>query len=487
VTLAQSPPTVAGNVSYQPFNNYFRGNVVPPGGLFLPSFNLAETYNPVGNVLQFCGCAPGSGTFMSLLGGNNNQDGSHIAPYTFGPEQVSHEESFDTAAYGMIRFANDEGVKFDGNFGIRYVKLENRSSGYFEQFSLVLPPPTAAGTGTLVFPSEYYYRSGGRTTSRALPAFNIRFKPTDTFFIRGAYTVTLDEPQFYDLRANGNAGANVATSVAGGVTSVSNVTYYSNSGNPDLRPVISHNYDLSFEWYPKSSTYADLELFYKTLNDTIVYANTLQPVPFQTGTGTYTTEYASETVDSNAAQTATIKGFEIAGRTFFDMLPNPFNGIGVGANYTYIDDDSPGNQYVDISGVTHHDTPIVGLSKNSYNVELLYEKTQVSVRVAYNWRSQYLMTTNSNGTDGSYTYYASAGAAGQNIGISLPIYAAAYGQLDLGATYRPIPNLAFSLQLNNLTNETVKTLMGGYPGGAEYVRSWFTSDRRILLSVAFKL
>jgi outer membrane receptor protein involved in Fe transport len=118
----------------------------------------------------------------------------------------------------------------------------------------------------------------------------------------------------------------------------------------------------------------------------------------------------------------------------------------------------------------------------------MYEKTQLSVRLAYNWRSKYLMTTSSNGTNGAYTYYPSAGASGQAIGISLPIFADQYGELDLGTTYRPTDHLAVSLDLNNLTNATVRTLMGGYPTASQqYVRSWFTADRRIALSVRWKL
>lgn len=470
VNLAQSPPTKPGDVSYQTFPNWFRGSVNLPGPLYLPSFGFANTYNPAANVAQLGGS----------VGGQTNADGTPILPYTFGPGQVAHERSIDTAGYGLVRFANDSGVKFDGNFGIRYVKIENKSQGFFDQ-------PSVLVLGTPLFVNDYYYRSGGRTTSRGLPAFNIRFKPTDQFFIRAAYTVTLDEPSFYDVRANGGDGATVNTVTVGGKQRVTSITYSSTSGDPSLRPLISHNTDLSFEWYPKSSTYAALSAFYKTLNDTIVYGNTLQPVPFKTPGGGFDTEYASTSVDFNAPGTATIKGFEVEGRTFFDMLPSPYNGLGIGANYTYVDDHNPGNQYVDISGVIHHDTPIVGLSKDNYNAELLFEKTQWSVRLAYSWRSSYLITTNSNGTNGSYTYYPSAGAPGQLIGISLPIYAAPYGELDFGMTFRPINNLAVSLDLNNLTDETVKTLMGGYPNGAQYVRSWFTADRRISLTVKYKL
>ena len=97
------------------------------------------------------------------------------------------------------------------------------------------------------------------------------------------------------------------------------------------------------------------------------------------------------------------------------------------------------------------------------------------------------MTTNSNGTNGSYTYYSAPGVNGQIIGISLPIYAAAYGQLDFGAAYRPTQHLTFSIDLDNLTNSQTKTIMGGYNNGASYVRSWFVADRRIMLSMRFRL
>jgi iron complex outermembrane recepter protein len=475
VTLSGAP-NQPGNVEYQTFPNYFRGSITSPGSLFLPSTALAALYNPAANVAQL------GGTVTSAT----NPDGSVKEPFTYGPADYSHERSTNSAGYGLFRFANDRGLPFDGNFGVRVVKIINNSEGNFVQGAVLLPPPTGStASSTPLFPSEYFARAGGRTTNRALPALNVRFKPTETFFIRAAYTVTLDEPTFYDLRANGTNGATVssATATTGGVVTA----YSSTSGNPALRPVISHNTDLSFEWYPTRSTTAHLSTFYKTLNDTIVYGNTLKPVPFETASGTFVTEYASVQDDFNASQKATVKGVEFGVRTFFDMLPSPLNGLGVEFNDTHLNDNNPGDQYVDISGVLHNNVPLVGLSNNSFNAALMYEKTRWSVRLAYNWRSKYLMTTNSNGTNGSYTYYPAAGAAGQTIGISLPIYAASYGELDLGTTFRPTDHIAVSLDLNNLTNATVRTLMGGYPNNAEYVRSWFTTDRRIMLSVRYKL
>jgi iron complex outermembrane receptor protein len=493
-----SAPTQPGNISYQPWSNFFRGAINNPGGVFLGSFPFANTYNPAANVAQLaatCGTTTNNGKFAqpvnSCIGGQLNLAGTaYIPAYTFGPGEQSYERSSDTAAYGLVRFANDSIVRFDGNFGLRFVKIDNKSQGYFTQSGVLLPGSTPSALQTILFPPEPpYYRTGGRDVSRALPALNIRFKPTDKIFIRAAYTVTLDEPSFYDLRAQGGDGATVSTSTntTTHVTTITNVQYTNTSGNPTLRPTISHNADLELEWYPSASTSAHLSLFDKKLNDTIVYGNTLQPVPFITASGGVVTQQASVSADYNAPQTATIKGIELGGRTFFDMLPSPFNGLGVEGNYTHINDNNPGNQYTDISGVIHHDTPLVGLSNNSYNASLMFEKPQYSVRLAYNWRSQYLMTTNATGTNQSYTYYPTAGSTGQTIGIALPVYAAAYGQLDFGVAYRPTQHLTFSLDMNNLTNATTKTLMGGYPNGSEYVRSWFTTDRRILLSFRFKL
>jgi TonB-dependent receptor len=265
--------------------------------------------------------------------------------------------------------------------------------------------------------------------------------------------------------------------------------YTSNTGNPALRPTISHSSDLAFQWFPKESTEAHLDFFYKTLNDTIIYANSLQPVPFVTTSGTTVTEYASATTDYNSPQSAIIKGAEIGGHTFFDRLPSPWNGLGMEANATYIDSHNPGNYYEDINGVAHYDTPIFGLSKYNYNAVLMYEKPHWSARLAWSWRSSYLVTTNNFRTTNTYPYYTAPGPASSatTIAYSLPIYAAQYGQLDFGLTYRPDSHVAIQLQFNNLTNETAKTLMGGYPNNTLYVRSWFTSDRRALLRISYQL
>jgi iron complex outermembrane receptor protein len=200
----------------------------------------------------------------------------------------------------------------------------------------------------------------------------------------------------------------------------------------------------------------------------------------------------------NSTALSFIKGFEIGGRTFFDRLPSPWNGFGIEANYTYVDSESPGELYFDIDGQPHSDAPVRGLSKNNYNLQLMFEKPKFGARLAWSWRNEYLLGTNMNGTNGEYWYFPTPnlGAADTILptraDIALPTYSDEYGQLDFGASYRPTENLSISLDFRNLLDEISRTFTKGYPDAetgsynVKVPRSWFVSDRRVSLGLRFK-
>jgi len=110
------------------------------------------------------------------------------------------------------------------------------------------------------------------------------------------------------------------------------------------------------------------------------------------------------------------------------------------------------------------------LSKRSYNLVGMYERGPWSLRLAWNWRSRYLLTTSDAATH-------------------LPTWADDYGQLDGSVFYRINKNVQVGLQTNNLTNATTKVLMGptSYSDGTIdprlYTRGWFVNDRRYELVV----
>ncbi len=129
---------------------------------------------------------------------------------------------------------------------------------------------------------------------------------------------------------------------------------------------------------------------------------------------------------------------------------------------------------VDTDGSLFDDLPADGLSKNSYNLAAFYEKGPWQVRLAYNWRSEYLLSVGPNGYNG--------GDGG--IPWKLPVYSDSFGQLDGSIFYRFSKNVQFGLEMNNLNNAEQRTLMD-QNGAGKRVTSWYVNDRRYAETIRF--
>ena len=122
----------------------------------------------------------------------------------------------------------------------------------------------------------------------------------------------------------------------------------------------------------------------------------------------------------------------------------------------------------------------LGLSEWSYSATLLYDKGDLSARLAYNWRDRYLTTTNDSGTTVVYT----DPFTGADIQTGLPVYAAAIGRLDASVSYRVTDAINVKLNVQNLTDAEQRTEMEILDG--RFVdRAVFITDRRISLHVGF--
>ena len=474
-TFAEGRP---GDYSAAPFTNYFRGKIPLPGNVLLPSLAMAAAANPILD--------------HNLYGGGNLTTG-----IGYLPGQTAVVDYKDTALFGLLRFADELlGIPYQGNIGARVVRAQHESQGFYVQNSGSYEDPTT-GTVLTLPQTNPLPLSGGRSDTEVLPSLNLLLRPNEHWQTRFNYSETMDLPNVSQIQSNGMLTANTqneaSSTAANAVNALSGWTV--SFGNPDLKPVLSHNFDLTEEWYPKPGTAVHIDAFHKSIDNWLEFNNVsrLWPVVYTTGTVETPINYQAYT---NSSQLTTINGVETGAHTYFDMLPGPLKGLGVDANYTYIDSKDPGDVYYDINGQPHHNVPVAGLSKYNYNAALLYDYRWWSARLAYNWRSEYLLSTNTNGTNGSYTYYSAdtpattnctspAATTCQYIKIALPVYSAAYGQLDFGLTLRPSEHFYASLQVANLTNTIVKSYQGGYPGG-QYPRNWFISDRHFNLTLGYK-
>ena len=174
----------------------------------------------------------------------------------------------------------------------------------------------------------------------------------------------------------------------------------------------------------------------------------------------------------------TIQGFEVAYTQFFDFLPGAWGGLGLSTNYTYVNqsdvDDSVG--FGDGSGGAggrnrfraFKNLDLPGYSDDTVNITAMYEKYDISARIAYNWRSEYLLTR-------------------RDADLFAPVIAESTGQLDASVSYSVTENVKLGLEATNLLDEVIETSMMYNQEGETTIRSHFKTDRRfgVFLSVTF--
>lgn len=124
---------------------------------------------------------------------------------------------------------------------------------------------------------------------------------------------------------------------------------------------------------------------------------------------------------------AKLRGWEIGGQYFFGDT-----GFGIYANYTAVNGDVGFN-----NASLDEQFALLGLSDTA-NVMLMYEKYGWSARLAWNWRDEYLILANQNGSNRN------------------PHYVEAYEQFDLSVSYAFNDRFSVGFEALNLTGEDVR-------------------------------
>ncbi|WP_457420467.1 TonB-dependent receptor [Roseateles sp. P5_E7] len=148
-------------------------------------------------------------------------------------------------------------------------------------------------------------------------------------------------------------------------------------GNPQLKPMMASQVDLTFQRFFDKDSLISVGLFYKKISDYIGIASVA---------GTFEGKPAFYTSQVNR-DGGNVKGIELVYQQALTALPAPFNSLGVMANYTYTDSNIKENG--DRSGASF--TPIAtnGLMKNNSGFTLWYSRDGFEARLAANHHSAY--------------------------------------------------------------------------------------------------
>ncbi len=485
---------------------YFPAPSVPAGwpnsfnDLHQQYLNQCQNWDPGWGVGQ--GCVANAG---SIQGG-----GAWAVTSLGDPTGRNTQEETTTAAYGQLRFSFEEkGLPLDGNVGIRVVHTGNQANGY-ETLNVLPVPAGAVNAPNVTVPTITPFAKPlefSNSFTDVLPSLNLRFKAAPDLQFRFAISKALARPDFSQMQ--GYMPLTVTPQLDQTTTPVT-VTKVSLTGaaggNPMLTPVKSTQEDLTAEWYFAPNGSLTVAAFNKTLKDIIVNQAFNQTVMDDNGKPI---NFILNGPVNGAKGFA--RGMEIAYQQYFDHLPDWLQGLGLQANYTYVDSKvkrynsvyspycSAGagqdnlNLYIngcDTDGRTFGDEPLDNMSRNTFNLALLYDRGPVSARIAYNWRGKYLYgvalnsdNTGPNQVNALDTNPQSATYGQHVLPVGLPLWAGSYGQLDAGIHYKFPNDLSIGFEAQNLTNQIYKQYMQQHIGmmGHDY----FTSGRRYTVTMQY--
>ena len=174
------------------------------------------------------------------LSDNDGPTGRH----NYGGEWKVAEKNL--AAYVQANFA---GEAWSGNFGLRYVDIDQEINSYQAVAS-------AANADVSSLFGNWIYQDTNNQHSKVLPSANLKFNMGDDVVLRFAASQTMTLPDYSALGAS-SWGSDLNRTGGG--------------GNPNLKPVLSTNFDANLEWYFMERGLVSVGAFSMDLKDYVAF------------------------------------------------------------------------------------------------------------------------------------------------------------------------------------------------------------------------
>src|SRR3954471_11683897 len=344
------------------------------------------------------------------LSNNDGPTGRH----NYGGEWKVTEKNL--AAYVQANFGNDN---WSGNVGLRYVNIDQEINTYQAVSS-------AANADVSSLFGNWIYQDTNNKHNKVLPSANLKFHMADDVVFRFAASQTMTLPDYSALGAS-SWGSDLNKTGGG--------------GNPNLKPVMSTNFDGNLEWYFMPRGLVSVGAFSMDLKDYVAFGTENRQL-FSELTHQLETYLVSVPVNSNGSVT----GLEL-------VYEQPIGeSFGFSANYTY-SDGKTAHTWADGSN------NLVGTSKDTYNAGVYFENERFGARVNYSYRTSFLI-----------------GLSGAN-----PYYQDDFGTVSMTLSYKPTDWLNISVDALNLNDPTLT-----YYQSAFIPSAFYNNGRQYYLNVRAK-
>ncbi len=266
--------------------------------------------------------------------------------------------------------------------------------------------------------------SNNRSYTNFFPTAQLRYELQPDLVARAAISSTIARPGFQQVTSatTSDSSGNIVT------------------GNPNLKPTTATGLDLDIEQYLPHAGIASAGFFAKDIKNYIV-TNVQQALGGQQNLGgnlgiVKLVSYAN-------APTARLFGVEFNYvQHFSDILPGPLGGIGVSANWTWVDSRYKIPVADPTTGLTtqSRDSLLPSTSRNTANAELLYDRYGLDLTLG--------------------AYYTSKDIFSVGGSPALDVWTQERLSVDFGSQYHVTEPFSVYLNAKNLTNTALKFTEG---------------------------
>jgi TonB-dependent receptor len=313
---------------------------------------------------------------------------------------------------GYIEAQINIGQEFTVLGGLRYEKTSNDFKSIFGRIEIDEDQvPTFSGAKDTVGTTSY---------DEWLPTMNVKYTPLKGTILRASASKTLSRPNFFDLVP---------------YQSFSNILV--KQGNPALKHVTSHNYDVGMSVH---NEYGFLSLggFYKTL-DNVMYTATRFINAGNPRTNPYYGLYLYQKV--NASDPSNVYGVEFELQANFLMLPSPFNGLILNGNMAFMKSKTI-VPFINIDNPqdTTRTVSMPGQTNEIANLTVGYEKGDFSGRISLIYQGKSLFAV--------------------GLASDLDSYTAPYYRWDLSLQQKLFSGVSVFFNVYNCTNVKDQSFLG---------------------------
>ncbi|WP_350433159.1 TonB-dependent receptor [Shewanella sp. H8] len=334
------------------------------------------------------------------------------------------------------------GLPLIGNIGLQAVYTDQSSDG------------TAAKVENNIV--ELLPRTAGDTYLEWLPSINLGFEVADGQMLRFAAARTLTRARMDKMNANVNFSYNENPN--------DGVNWSGGAGNPELRPWLARQYDISYENYFSDQGYFSLAVFYKDLENYVYdqqtnfdFSTILPQNPGDNPIGN-----VSQPLNGNGGY---VQGIEASLSIDFGIFVEQLSGFGTILSGSY--NDSEVKETADSDPTT-----LPGLSEKTFNATVYYENSGFEARISSRYRSDFLGEVTKISLQRENVNIKAETVVDAQIGYD-------FTESGIDALY----GLSVQFQVNNLTNEPFTSYTGD---DQRLVRDYQNYGRNFMLGANYK-